>query len=110
MELYGPVVTLPITANHLSPAPFVTKTIGARHCAGSVTDPLISELPAGVAGKGSVMTLTVTIPPPPLISLRQLTNPRNVASVLVPTWAAGTDGSFVNTRPRTSIRRWPLAL
>src|ERR1043166_2600444 len=69
----------PVTANHTSSEPDMTKTIGATHCRGSATVVLMSESPDAVAGKGTVLTLTVETAPWPS-SLRQLTSARNVGS------------------------------
>jgi hypothetical protein len=50
----------PVTANHLSSLPAMTKTIGATHSAGSCRSASMSESPEGVAGKPGVVTLVVT--------------------------------------------------
>src|SRR5947207_14394627 len=95
----------PVTANHLSSEPDITKMIGATHCSGRVTKASISESPDRVAGNPAVVMLTVPIFFP--FSVKQLTNPRNCVSSLMPRRFGGTEGSFANTIPRTLIRRRP---
>src|SRR5207237_3042986 len=93
----------PVTANHLSSEPDITKMIGATHWGGSVTWASMSELPVVVAGKPTVVMLTVATVF--LLSTRQLTSPRNVASSFVPTMLGGTDGSLAKTIPRAWMTR-----
>src|SRR5438552_9238495 len=60
----------PVTANHLSSEPDITKMIGATHCPGRVTNVSMLESPERVAGKPTVVMLTVPIFFP--FSVRQL--------------------------------------
>src|SRR5207237_4746528 len=104
----------PVTVNHLSSEPDMTKMIGATHGSGSLTTASMVESPVVFAGKPPVVTLAVTTltspfpcPFPFLSSLRQLTSARNCASSLVPRILGGTSGSLAKTTPVTLRCRCP---
>src|SRR5438094_6528372 len=94
----------PVTVNHLSSEPDMTKMIGATHGFGRLTTVSMVESPVVVAGKPPVVTLAVTTlaspfpcPFPFCASVRQLTSARNCASSLVPRILGGTSGSLAKT-------------
>src|SRR5712691_4055792 len=79
--------------------------IGAKHGRGRLTVASISALPAALAGKLPVKTLTVL--GDPLAMLRQLTNPRKLGTGFVSLKLAGTAGSLARTSPVTWISSRP---
>src|SRR5258708_7364050 len=84
----------------------VTKMIGAIHGRGSVTLASIFELPAMLALKLPVLTLsTVAVFPVPIAW--QLTIARKSGIGFLPRNAAGTDDAFASTRPPTVTRTVP---
>src|SRR5258708_2729378 len=83
--------------------------IGAMHGRGIFTLASIFELPAMLALKLPVLTLsTVAVFPVPIDW--QLTTARKSGTGFVPRNGGGTDDALASTRPRTVTRTWPSCL